>query len=244
MSIDIQKPQDYWERAGELSYNVAMFQSATIGEHIFNSIAQYTTEAAQVMGVKNDSRVLELGCGDGHYAKTVLAPLYRHIESYDQAAAGIERAKQAGVSNISFAAADCTNLSFLGEKAFDACFMIGFLHHVKWATADIISDLYKRVPHVIVMEPNGNHLMRKFLEQLPSYKAAGEDSFRRRELERLFTDAGYKKVYHRPFNLFPNFTPHALFPLVKKIEPIVEYSAFLNWLCTAQVYGFSRVMGS
>jgi len=90
---------------------------------------------------------------------------------------------------------------------------------------------------MIVLEPNGNHLLRKLLEFTPSYRAAGEDSFRRKELLALYEAAGWQVVTAKRLNLFPNFTPGPVYRLLAPIESMIERSRLWNALCTADLYG-------
>ena len=64
---------------------------------------------------------------------------------------------------------------------------------------------------MIVLEPNGNNLLRKAMEYTPSYRDAGEDSFRSKDLMAIFTAAGWRTEIWRRLNLFPNFTPGFLY---------------------------------
>jgi hypothetical protein len=90
----------------------------------------------------------------------------------------------------------------------------------------------------VVIEPSGNHVARKLLELTPSYRAAGEDSFRRSEVPAMFEAAGYRTVVNRRFNLFPNFTPRFAFKALRRAEPSIERNPILNSVCTMNAYGF------
>lgn len=77
-----------------------------------------------------DMEVLELGCGTG--ATAVLhAPFVRHIKAVDFSAEmigiGRERAKTAGVGNVTFARADITALDEAAES-YDAVLTMSLLH--------------------------------------------------------------------------------------------------------------------
>lgn len=120
---------------------------------------------------------------------------------------------------------------------WDAAFLVGILHHVKQATPTIVAKLARAVPKVVVMEPNGNHPGRKMAEFLPSYRAAGEESFRYRELRKIFEENGYEQVFHQRFSIFPNVTPTWAYRLGLPFEPMVEHSP-LSRFCINQVFGF------
>ena len=97
---------------------------------------------------------------------------------------------------------------------------------------------------VIVLEPNGDNLLRKALELTPAYKAAGEDSFRTKEVAAIFEEAGFKTRVSRRMNLFPNFTPGFVYRALAPLEKKVETSAVLRALCTVNMFGFSKAVGA
>ena len=121
---------------------------------------------------------------------------------------------------------------------YDGAFLIGILHHVKKQAPAIVRQLRDVAPRVVVLEPNGNHLLRKLLELTPAYRAAGEDSFRTRQLIEMFEAAGFRTAVQRRVNLFPNFTPRPLFRLLKGIEPMFESTPGLRAMCTVNMLGF------
>jgi hypothetical protein len=121
---------------------------------------------------------------------------------------------------------------------YDGAFLIGILHHVKTATPGLIGALRRLTGRVVVLEPNGDHLLRRLLELTPSYRAAGEDSFGTTQLRTLFEAAGFRCVVWRRLNLFPNFTPRPMFRLLRRFEPAIEALPGLRALCTVNMYGF------
>jgi hypothetical protein len=97
----------------------------------------------------------------------------------------------------------------------------------------------QRTDKMIVLEPNGNHLLRKALEYTPSYRDAGEDSFRAKDLMAIFAAAGWRTVVWRRLNLFPNFTPGVIYRWLAPLEPYVEANSLLKALCTVDMYGLT-----
>ena len=233
-------PEQYWNRAGEVGYAEAMYTSGKVATHVKTGMRTTILEAAQSVGLNQNSTILELGCGDGDLANEFLSKHFKSIEAHDLAPAGIESANKNRRPNTQFFCSDITKLTFEPGKRYDSVFLIGILHHVKKETPDIIERLIKITDKIVVLEPNGNHIGRKFLETLPSYKNAGEDSFRKKEFEKIFTDRGFSQTYFKRFNLFPNFTPDGLFPMVKRLEPMIENTKALNFLCTCQVFAFEK----
>jgi 2-polyprenyl-3-methyl-5-hydroxy-6-metoxy-1,4-benzoquinol methylase len=232
-------PGSYWERAGTIGYAQAMFGSRAVERHVNRRLWDIAVDIGRQLGLDPGSRVLDLGCGDGAFANSVLAWNFAAVDGFDMAEAAIRRAQEnAPGPHMRFAARDLTQLQLTDLPHYDGAFLIGFLHHVKTATPAILRVLRQITGRVVVLEPNGGHLLRKLLEFTPSYRAAGEDSFRRRRLESIFAAAGYRRVIWRRLNLFPNFTPQPLFRLLRQIEPAIEATPGLRALCTVDMYGF------
>jgi SAM-dependent methyltransferase len=232
-------PVSYWERAGAIGYGEAMFGSRVVEQHVNRRLWEIAVEIGRRLGLDSNAKVLDLGCGDGAFANAVLAHNFAAVDGFDMAEAAIHRAQaNAPGPHMRFTARDLTQLEFADLPHYDGAFLIGFLHHVKAATPAILRTLRQIASRVVVLEPNGGHLLRKLLELTPAYRAAGEDSFRRRQLEKIFAEAGYRRVIWRRLNLFPNFTPQPLFRLLRQIEPAIEAMPGLRALCTVDMYGF------
>jgi hypothetical protein len=93
---------------------------------------------------------------------------------------------------------------------------------------------------MIALEPNGNNLLRKAIEFTPSYRDAGDESFRKKELTAIFTTAGWQVETWQRLNIFTDFTPGFVYRWLKPIELHIEANRFLNALCTADLYGLTR----
>jgi SAM-dependent methyltransferase len=231
----------YWERAGTVSYGAAMYRCAEVERHIRGRCWQAALDIADTLGVPRDAHVLDLGCGDGAFANAMLAPRYRAVDGLDLSTAAIRRADEESAGpHLKFRAVDLTALDYATLPRYGAAFLMGILHHVKAATPAILAGLATRTDRIIVLEPNGDHLLRKLLELTPSYRAAGEDSFRTARLVELFAAAGFRAQVHRRMNLCPNFTPRFLYRLLAPLEPRIEASPLLDALCTVNMFGFAR----
>lgn len=237
----ITKADAYWKRAGEVSYARAMYRSADVERHIRQRLWNIAVTFADEIGIRRAGHILDFGCGDGAFANETLAPRYRAVDGYDKAEAAIERAKaEAPGPHLGFTVADLTTLDYDTLPRYDGAFLIGILHHIKWATHDVLRSLARITDKMVVLEPNGNNLVRKALELTPAYRNAGEDSFRTREMIDIFAAAGWRVLVHRRLNLFPNFTPRSVYRLLAPIEPRIEASRFWNSLCTVNMFGVAR----
>ena len=237
-----QSQRQYWEQAGRAGYTNYMYSSGDVEEHVTKRLWGIAVQIGRDLGLRSDARVLDLGCGDGAFANRALAQAFGDIDGADFAKAGIDRANaQAPRSNIKFEVCDLTRADVGSMPHYDGVFLIGILHHVKQQTPAILTGLRKITPCVVVLEPNGDHVLRKLLELTPSYRAAREDSFKTGEVVRLFEEAGFRKVVWRRLNMFPNFTPRPVFRLLHRLEPMIEASPLLRALCTVNMYGFVRM---
>ena len=234
-------PEEYWEDAGRQGYDQAMFGGPHVASHIQHHCWDSVMEAAKAVGLNKGSRVLELGCGDGAFACEVLAKHFTSVTGYDLSAAAIERAQGRNVAGTRFVAADITKLNFDSSERWDGVFLFGIIHHIKPGTPDLIRKISTIADRIVLLEPNGNHPIRKLLELTPSYKEAGEDSYRWDEIVDIFrVQGGFECQYHRWFNLFPNKTPDCIFGRLKFLEPLIESNQLLSRICTAQVASFVR----
>ncbi len=231
----------FWEYAGNIGYSKAIFFNPTVGRHITTKQWQSVIYAAAYLGLDKDSRVIELGCGDGNFAENVLSYRYKHVDAYDMSRSAIESAQSRSKSkNISYYKQDLSTYDFGPNVQWDGAFLIGFIHHVKDFTPLIISRLAKVCSKVIVLEPNGDNIVRKLLEQLPSYRQAGENSFRLKEIINIFNSNDYIVKIISRINLIPPFLPKMLFPPLKRIERLIETNFFLNKMCATYILGFEH----
>ena len=235
------EPEAYWNRAGEVSYAQAMYSSADVERHVRLRLWTIAVDIAAEIRIPNSGRVLDFGCGDGAFANETLASHYRAIDGYDLAPAAIERANAAAPGpHLKFVSADLLTLDYAALPRYDGAFLIGILHHIKAATPDVLRSLARVTDKIVVLEPNGNNIVRKLLELTPSYRSAGEDSFRTQEMIDIFSDTGWRIMVEKRLNLFPNFTPSLVYRLLAPLEPYIERSTLLNALCTVNMFGAVR----
>ena len=233
------KPDGYWDRAGEQGYGQAMYRSSDVEAHVRGRLWQIAIDVAGALGVPADGHVLDLGCGDGAFANQMLAGRYRKVDGIDKSEAAINRANAESRNHATYRAVDLVTFDYGSLPRYDAAFLIGILHHVKQATPDIVRAMAQRTDKMIVLEPNGNNLIRKALEFTPPYRDAGEDSFRSKELMAIFAAAGWRTEIWRRLNVFANFTPGFIYRWLKPIEPRIEENRFWNAFCTVDMYGLT-----
>jgi cyclopropane fatty-acyl-phospholipid synthase-like methyltransferase len=169
----------------------------------------------------------------------MLAGRYRVVDGIDKSEAAIKRANAESRNLATYRAVDLVTFDYDSLPRYDAAFLIGILHHVKQATPDIVRAMARRTDKMIVLEPNGSHLLRKAMEYAPSYRAAGEDSFRSKDLMAIFAAAGWRTEIWRRLNMFPNFTPGFIYRWLRPLETRIEDNGFWNALCTVDMYGLT-----
>jgi SAM-dependent methyltransferase len=234
------RPEAYWDRAGEQGYAQAMYRSADVELHVRRRLWQLAIETADALRVRSEERVIDVGCGDGAFANQILSAHYGAVDGIDKSEVAIRRAQAETLGRATFRAVDLVTFDYDSLPRYDAAFLIGILHHVKQATPSIVKALARRTDKMIVLEPNGNNLIRKALEFTPTYRDAGEDSFRTKELIAIFKAAGWRTPICRRLTLFPNFTPGFLYRWLAPLEPRIEKSRFWNALCTVNLYGLTK----
>lgn len=228
--------RSYWEAAGSDGYLNTYFRNDDARSTMYR--AWHTVVDIGIgLNIPANGSVLDVGCGDGSFSNAVLAARFRAVKGVDFSASGIDRAQRHAPPAATFELMDLVtdDLSRLGR--FDAVFLIGILHHVKPHVSKLLKVIRLMSPRLVILEPNGAHLGRKLLEFAPSYRAAGEDSFRHSQLSQMLKQAGFVIVDHRRQNIFPNFTPGWVVKMLRPIEPMIERTPVLRGLCTLNLYG-------
>lgn len=240
-SAKYENQKHFWERAGAIGYGEAVFANKTVEKHIVSKQWETVAHTAEALGLGKNSSVLELGCGDGEFALNVLSGIFKHVDAYEVSAAAVARAQaNTKSSNINFQVKDLATYNYEANSHWDGAFLVGFLHHVKSFTQDIIARLSRVSSTVVVLEPNGDNLIRKSLELLPSYRAAGEDSFHLKTLVEIFRSNGYTLKVLKKINFVPQFCPEFLYPVLRSLEKTIETNPVFDRLCSTYVLGFQK----
>jgi SAM-dependent methyltransferase len=230
----------FWEAAGRAGYH-SLFRSERVAAHVLGRRWHHALEVARQIGVDDDGAVLELGCGEGEFAIEVLGPRFRRVDAIDGSRAAIARATaRPNPGHVYFQVSDLRAHEFNDGARWAGAFILGFLHHVKPSAASIVARLSKVAPRVVIVEPNGDNVMRPLIERLPSCRRAGCVSFRLRELISMFRGAGYELRTHRSVSLHLGVTPDPLIPVMARLERWVETHPSLRRLCSTRVLGFTR----
>ncbi len=146
--------------------NKAMWEKGDF-TRIAASMRESGEELVRKIGVKKDMKVLDIGCGDGTTA-IPSAQLGAEVLGVDIAhnlvEAGNRRAKEAGLSNVSFQEGDATDLNEIEDNTFD---IVMSIFGVMFAPRPF--DVAKEM--VRVARPGGRVVMGNWIPGDPTFVA-------------------------------------------------------------------------
>ncbi len=181
-----------------------------------------------------DRSVVDMGCGDGHYAIRLWdSARPRALTGVDAAPAAIAIAEQQKQQRpIRFAVADAHKLPF-SDNSFDLALVQSILHHDD-NPADLIREAFRLAPLILIHEPNGNNFGLKIIEKTsPYHREHGEKSYRSRQITRWIRQAGGQIQWQRFAGFVPMFCPDWLAKTMKTAEPFIERIPGLRALACA-----------
>lgn len=166
--------------------------------------------------------VLDVGCGDGHFTKT-LAETGRRIVGIDPSRKAVLAARsQADVpSNVLFLFDSLEELHNHGNR-FDVAVLRGVLHHAH-DPQGLLREVSEIADKIVILEPNGRNPVLKVIELLsPYHRTHGEQSFGHGTLSSWLSAAGYRVEVKSLGVLVPYFAPHWAAKILSRLEPAVE----------------------
>lgn len=183
--------------------------------------------------------VLEMGCGNGNLYP-LICPMSTKYFGIDFSENLVTMARNQSVrSGDRFEVNNIKNTG-LNSNRFDTIISYGVLHHtVEYVT--ILKEmcrLLKPGGHMILYEPNRDaifiEMLRYFRKRLDKKFSSNQESFSKKELESLFTLAGFEPVYY-VYSLYAlgffadikyKFLPKSLtfffYQIAKQAEKIIE----------------------
>lgn len=144
-------------------------QASEVMGPMFKVISEDASAALQQLELNSDSDILDVGTGEAHFAICLALQGYDVLtgepatdESKYAGRDWMDKAEKLGVANrIRFRAFDASDIPF-AEKAFDAVFFFGVLHHIDEALRESALREAVRVlkPHgaVVFFEPKSETL--------------------------------------------------------------------------------------
>lgn len=175
------------------------------------------------------SDILEIGCGAG-YASEYLKGLYKSFTGIDFSGALIDLAGSIHKGpDVEFLKADL--YKFESGKKFDLIILIGVLHHMVDIplALKVCRGLLKPGGVIVVNEPQDANilvgLVRKFRSKFDKAYSSDQEELNRRELVKLFGDAGFSDISMKPQGFFS--TPFA----EVKMRPVLIFLPLSHLLC-------------
>ncbi|MCX6356678.1 MAG: class I SAM-dependent methyltransferase [Candidatus Aureabacteria bacterium] len=173
--------------------------------------------------------VLDIACGDGHYTIRLWDSGHpRALTAVDAAEHSVNVARlNIADRPIRCVVADARSLPW-PDNSFDLVLIQSVLHHVDYQ-CEIIREAFRLAPRILIHEPNGNNFGVKIIEKVsPYHREHREKSYTSHQLRRWIEQAGGKVSSVKFAGFVPIFCPDWLARVMKKIEPLIEYTPFLN----------------
>lgn len=234
-------------------HNVAEFNSDVTE----NSGYRYTTNAPYSSIVANEritravlasipksaSKIVDVGCGDGSYSALIAAAFPKAaVVGFDPAATAIEVAK-AKHPAVDFNVGDILNLSSFPNQFFEIAVVRGVIHHLP-DPAGGIANAAKLGDRIIVVEPNGNNPILKYIEKHSQYHIDHEEqSFSSKQLVAWCNATGYQVTKLDYIGFVPYFFPTIPARVIHFFQPWLEKIGWLKKYFAAQIVITYQRMG-
>lgn len=201
------------------------------------------TEATAALIPNTTKTVIDIGCGDGtftHCLKLIFPEI--SFTGFDPASEAINIAKTKFPS-VDYIVGDLLNISTFPNIKFDLAILRGVIHHLPNASAGIANAVHLS-DRIILIEPNGNNPILKWLEKNSKYHLDHEErSFSSDKLRQWCEQTGFVVTDFNFVGFIPFFFPTLLSKIIYFIQPWLERGFILKKYFGAQsiiVYERSR----
>jgi SAM-dependent methyltransferase len=179
--------------------------------------------------------ILDIGCGDGSYTDSLkLALPNATVTGFDPAAEAVSIARKK-FPGIDFVLGDLLNPSTFPGQKFDVGVLRGVIHHLPDALAGI-SNATQLSDKIIIIEPNGNNPILKWIEKNSRYHIDHEEqSFSSRQLVQWCRGTGFQVTKIDFIGFVPMFFPSVLARIVYFFQPFLEWFHPLKKYFGAQI---------
>lgn len=214
--------------------NVAVFNQdvAVRGSYQYTRQAPYSARVANkrltditeayLRSLPDVTTVLDAGCGDGTYT-AALQDRLPHIRftGFDPAVAAIAEARK-HYPHCHFAVGDILALDTFPTGRFDLVILRGVLHHLPTQHAAVVHAATVS-GRVLIIEPNGNNPILKWIEKHSAYHIAHEEqSFSSRFLHALCLQSGLRVARLSFVGFVPFFFPSVPARIIHFFQPLLE----------------------
>jgi SAM-dependent methyltransferase len=196
--------------------------------------ARITTATAAFIG-ENIKSIIDIGCGDGTYTHELQTRFPGiHFTGIDPAAVAIELAK-VKFELVHYLVGDLLDPTTFPETKFDLGIVRGVLHHLPDASQGIINAT-KLSDKILIIEPNGNNPILKWLEKHSQYHIDHEEqSFTSAQLVQWCRASGYQILSIDFIGFVPFFFPTPLAKIIHFFQPVLEWIYPLKKYFGAQI---------
>ena len=201
-----------------------------------NNGYRYTTNAKYSSVVSNNritkatehlipiktATIIDIGCGDGTYT-IILKEKFKNIKftGIDPAFEAIELAKKKDFE-INFLIGDLLDESTLPKEKYELGIIRGVLHHLPNSYKGL-ENSKKLSNRLIIIEPNGNNPILKWIEKNSKYHIEHEEqSFTSKQLSSWIELMDYKIVKIDYIGFIPFFFPTVLSKIINFFQPFLE----------------------
>ena len=201
--------------------------NASYSSYVANLRQTDATVAAIPSGAKT---VIDIGCGDGTYTHELSVRLPGlDFTGFDPAAEAIGMARRK-FKGVEYLVGDLLDVATFPDRKFDLAVVRGVIHHLPNAALGI-ANAGKLGNRVLLIEPNGNNPILKWLEKNSRYHIEHEEqSYTEVQLGDWCRQAGYtvKRVDFIGFVpfFFPTFPAqviHFFQPMLELIPPLKKW---------------------
>jgi SAM-dependent methyltransferase len=176
--------------------------------------------------------VIDIGCGDGTYTRDLQERLPgMKITGFDPAAEALASARRK-FPGIEYLSGDLLDTAALPDRRFDVGVIRGVIHHLPDAALGI-ANATRLADRIVLVEPNGNNPVLKWLERNSQYHIDHEEqSYTDRQLADWCRKTGFKVKRIEYIGFIPMFFPtlpakiiHFFVPLLERIPLLRKYFA-------------------
>jgi len=229
----------------QIKNNVNSFNNDVLNNdgYLYTTNAKYSSVVSnkrmsdEVFKLINSSikTIIDIGCGDGTYTSEIKNKFPNiNITGIDPSDNAIETAKKK-YPNITFLNKNIYDLESLKTQKYDLCIIRGVLHHISNQSL-AIKNVKQISNEMIIIEPNGNNFILKYIEKTSKYHIEHEEqSFSSKKLVNFCISNNWNIISKSYIGFVPFFFPTIPSKLIHFIQPLLERIPVLNKYFSAQI---------
>jgi SAM-dependent methyltransferase len=201
-------------------------------------VANERLTEATISSIENGVLTLiDIGCGDGTYTNDIGTVLKKvKISATDPASKAVKLAAKK-YKKVNFFVSNILDRKTFAKKTghYDAGVIRGVLHHLNDPELAVRNSL-ALAKKLIIIEPNGNNPVLKFIEKNSKYHIEHEErSFTEKQLRDFCIKAGGKINSVSYVGFVPFFFPEIPARIIHFFQPLLEKIPVINYFLSAQI---------